>query len=101
MDQVKFFKGCLPQVLIDPLLNTLFQIEVGDDPCQNFNCLKTDNYIVEYIRICSVFEESCNIRNAGRAYSFSICVFVLSKNFKLDFDMTNLKLFIYDLFATK
>ena len=27
MDQVKFFKGCLPQILLDPLLNTLTQIK--------------------------------------------------------------------------
>ena len=26
MDQVKFFKGCLPQILLDPYLNTLSQI---------------------------------------------------------------------------
>ena len=26
MDQVKFFKGCLPQILLGPILNTLPQI---------------------------------------------------------------------------
>ena len=26
MDQVKFFKGCLPQVLVVPFLNTLSRI---------------------------------------------------------------------------
>ena len=28
VDQVKFFKGCLPQILLGPLLNNLFQIYV-------------------------------------------------------------------------
>ena len=26
IDQVKFFKGCLPQILLDPFLNTLTQL---------------------------------------------------------------------------
>ena len=26
MDQAKFFKGCLPQVLLGPFLNTLLQM---------------------------------------------------------------------------
>ena len=25
----KFFKGCLPQILLDPLLNTLSQLSLG------------------------------------------------------------------------
>ena len=30
MDQVKFFKGCLPQILPGPLLNNLFQIMANE-----------------------------------------------------------------------
>ena len=26
MDQAKFFKGCLPQILLDPFLNTLTHV---------------------------------------------------------------------------
>ena len=28
MDQVKFFKGCLPQILLSPFLNTLTQMSL-------------------------------------------------------------------------
>ena len=28
MDQVKFFKGCLPQILLGPFLNTSTQIKI-------------------------------------------------------------------------
>ena len=29
VDQVKFFKGCLPQIFLDPLLNTLTHIRIS------------------------------------------------------------------------
>ena len=44
MNQVKVFKGCLPQILLDPL-NTLSQIMV-EEQCQENN-LSTTNLICE------------------------------------------------------
>ena len=35
MDQVKFFKGCLPQILLDPFLNTLFDLTLR---CRCYLC---------------------------------------------------------------
>ena len=29
MEQLKFFKDCLPQILLDPFLNTLFQLKLA------------------------------------------------------------------------
>ena len=33
MDQVKFFKGCLPQILLGPFLNTLTHYIASDPSC--------------------------------------------------------------------
>ena len=31
MHQVKFSKGCIPQILLDPFLNTLTQMQVTEN----------------------------------------------------------------------
>ena len=35
MDQVKFLKGCLPQILLGPFLNTLTQVKIGNGIANN------------------------------------------------------------------
>ena len=41
MDQVKFFKGCRPQILLGPFLNTLFQTLVTRPSFYNNTCLQS------------------------------------------------------------
>ena len=40
MDQAKFFKGCLPQILLGPFLNTLTNLFLPSDLSVNGHCKK-------------------------------------------------------------
>ena len=54
MEQVKFIKGCDPQILLGPFLNTLFHLNVAGKFCQLMIMI-----MIIVIKIIKLFGEKC------------------------------------------
>ena len=62
MDQVKFSKGCLPQILLGPFLNTWILLIFRNFQEQLFN--RTPPVAVSYCRIFGTLSGFCKFINA-------------------------------------